>query len=64
MVQEAGSERTAQEDILRKTNTELTYDPATGNLVTVVETDIVTGKTRTSILTWDVLGNLVSVVQS
>lgn len=53
---------TGTQDILRRTNYVLAYDVA-GNLVTVVETDVLTGTTRTSTLTYDVGGNLVTVVQ-
>lgn len=60
--QQFESRRTPSEDLLRKTNYDLTYDAA-GNLVTVVETDVLTGKTRTSTLTYDVAGNLTRVEQ-
>lgn len=62
MVQEFESERKAGEDILRKVNYVLTYD-ILGNLITIVETDIISGVTRTSTLTYDVVGNLITIVQ-
>lgn len=49
--------------LLRKTNYVLAYDAA-GNLVQVVETDVDTTKTRTSVLSYDSGGNLVGVTQT
>lgn len=62
MGQQFESQRTPRIDILRKTTTELTYDAA-GNLTQVVETDVLTGKSRTSTLSYDSSGNLIKVEQ-